>query len=97
MLKITGSLRFLDRPSRTGWTSPTAPTARLRQQRWTRLLAAGLACVLAAACTSPVRRRGTADQRGIAVANPTATIGPRRAGGPRHPTSRGWTLRSWTI
>jgi CubicO group peptidase (beta-lactamase class C family) len=59
MLKITGSLRFLDRPSRTGWTSPTAPTARLRQ-RWTRLLAAGLACVLAAACTSPVREEATA-------------------------------------
>ena len=56
MLKTTGSLRFSDRPSRTGWTSPTAPTARLRQRRWTRLLAAGLACVLAAACTSPVRQ-----------------------------------------
>jgi CubicO group peptidase (beta-lactamase class C family) len=58
MPQIT-SRRFLDRPSRTGWTSPTAPTARLRQQRWTRLLAAGLACVLAAACTSPVREEAT--------------------------------------
>ena len=56
MLKTTGNLRFLDRPSRTGWTSPTAPIAGLRQQRWTRLLAAGLACVLAAACTSPARQ-----------------------------------------
>jgi CubicO group peptidase (beta-lactamase class C family) len=59
MLKITGSLDFLDRPSRTGWTSPTAPRARLRQKRWIRLVAAGLACVLAAACTSPVRDEAT--------------------------------------
>ena len=33
---------------------------RLRLQRWTRLLAAGLACVLAAACSSPVRQEATA-------------------------------------
>ena len=59
MLKITGSLDFLDRASRTGWTSPTAPRARMRQKRWIRLVAAGLACVLAAACTSPVRDEAT--------------------------------------
>ena len=59
MLKITGSLDFLDRPSRTGWTSPTAPRAHLRQKRWIRLVAARLACVLAAACTSPVRNEAT--------------------------------------
>jgi CubicO group peptidase (beta-lactamase class C family) len=58
MLKI-GSRRFLDRPSH-GWRSPTAPTARLRLQRLSRLMAAGLACVLAAACTSPVREEATA-------------------------------------
>jgi CubicO group peptidase (beta-lactamase class C family) len=59
MLKA-GSRRFLDRPSHTGWRSPTAPTARLRLQRLSRLMAAGLACVLAAACTSPVREEATA-------------------------------------
>jgi len=41
MLKVTGSLRLLERRSRTGWMSPTAPSAPLRQ-RWTRLVAAGL-------------------------------------------------------
>jgi CubicO group peptidase (beta-lactamase class C family) len=59
MLKLT-SLRFLNRPSRTGGASPTAPKARLRRQRSTRLLTAGLACVLAAACTGPVRQEMTA-------------------------------------
>ncbi len=34
-------------------------TGSLRQQRWIQLLAAGLACVLAAACTSPVREEAT--------------------------------------
>ena len=60
MLEITSGLRFLDRPSRTDLTSPTPPTVRFRQRRWIRLVAAGLACLLVAACTSPVREDATA-------------------------------------
>ena len=44
-------------PSR--WGSPAGPTATTRS-RWTRLLVAGLGCVLAAACTSPDRQEATA-------------------------------------
>ena len=100
MLKITGSLRFSGRRSRTGWTLPTAPTARLRQQRWIRLLAAGLG-VCVGRCMWQRRSRGrNAEQRGIAVANPTRLLahcgladrGTRPAGygpcGPRGPGHR---------
>jgi CubicO group peptidase (beta-lactamase class C family) len=92
MLKI-GSRRFLDRPSH-GWRSPTAPTARLRLQRLSRLMAAGLACVLAAACTSPVREEATA----TSAASPSPiqrdywpTAGWRTAG----PDQQGMDLAVW--
>src|SRR5215207_9150962 len=52
MLQASSGIHSVDRPSRpcTGWTSPAGPTAGGRP-RWARLLVAGLACVLAAACT----------------------------------------------
>jgi CubicO group peptidase (beta-lactamase class C family) len=56
-----GGVRSVDRPvcPRTGRTWPAVPLAGGRP-RWTRLLAASLGCVLAAACTSPDRHQATA-------------------------------------
>jgi CubicO group peptidase (beta-lactamase class C family) len=70
MLKVIGRGRSADRPRcpRSGWTSPAGPTAGARP-RWTRLLAVGLGCVLAAACTSPDRQEATATSQ--ASAGPT--------------------------
>jgi CubicO group peptidase (beta-lactamase class C family) len=64
MLQASGSVSSVDRPvcPRTGWTWPAAPPAGGRP-RWTRLLAASLGCVLAAACTSPGSRQATATSR----------------------------------
>jgi hypothetical protein len=61
---------------------------RLRQQRWTRLLAAGLACVLAAACTSPVREEATPTNAG-SQATPTSAAS-------QSPTQRDyWPTAGW--
>jgi CubicO group peptidase (beta-lactamase class C family) len=64
-----GGIRSVDRPSRprTGWTSPTGPTARARRHRWIRLLVVGLGCVLAAACTGPDRQEATATSQASAA------------------------------
>jgi CubicO group peptidase (beta-lactamase class C family) len=58
---------------------------RLRQQRRIRLLAAGLACVLAAACTSPVREEATATSGASAT-----------SAAPQSPTQRDyWPTAGW--
>jgi CubicO group peptidase (beta-lactamase class C family) len=64
MLQASGSVRSVDRPvcPRTGRTWPAVPPAGGRP-RWTRLLAASLGCVLAAACTSPGSHQATATSR----------------------------------
>jgi CubicO group peptidase (beta-lactamase class C family) len=69
MLRTIGDLRFGDRPSRpcTGWTLPAGPTAHPRRHRWTRLLVAALACVLAAACTGTDGQETTATTRAAAA------------------------------
>ena len=61
MLQARGGVRWGDRRgcARPHWRSPAAPTATPRSG-WTRLLVAGLGCVLAAACTSPDRQETTA-------------------------------------
>jgi CubicO group peptidase (beta-lactamase class C family) len=51
--------------ARPHWRSPAGPTATTRP-RWTRLLVAGLGCVLAAACTSPDRQEATATTQAAA-------------------------------
>jgi CubicO group peptidase (beta-lactamase class C family) len=48
--------------ARPHWGLPAGPTATTRSRR-TRLLVAGLGCVLAAACTSPDRQEPTATSR----------------------------------
>ncbi len=63
LVKTTGGIRIVDRSSFTGSTSRAGPTARARWSRWRRLLVAGLACLLAAACTGPVRQEVTATSR----------------------------------
>jgi CubicO group peptidase (beta-lactamase class C family) len=67
MLQVIGRGRSADRPRcpRSGWTSPAGPSAGARP-RWTRLLAVGLGCVLAAACTSSDRQQATATSQASA-------------------------------
>jgi CubicO group peptidase (beta-lactamase class C family) len=69
MLQASGAVRSVDRPSRpcTGWTSPAGPTAHARRHHWTRLLVTGLACALAAACTSTDRQHPTATSQASAA------------------------------
>jgi len=61
MLQASGGVGSGDRRgcARPHWRWPAGPTATTRS-RWTRLLVAGLGCVLAAACTSPDRQAATA-------------------------------------
>ena len=47
--------------------TPSPETAVRGRPRWTRLLAAGLGCVLAAACTSPDRQEATATTQAAAI------------------------------
>jgi CubicO group peptidase (beta-lactamase class C family) len=52
--------------ARPHWGLPAGPTATTRS-RWTRLLVAGLGCVLAAACTSTDRQAATATTQAAAA------------------------------
>jgi CubicO group peptidase (beta-lactamase class C family) len=67
MLQARGGVRSGDRRgcARPHWGLPAGPTATPRS-RWTRLLVAGLGCVLAAACTSPDRQEATATTQAAA-------------------------------
>ena len=68
MQQARGGVRSGDRRgcARPHWGSPAAPTATTRC-RWTRLLVAGLGCVLAAACTSPDRQEAAATSQAAAA------------------------------
>jgi CubicO group peptidase (beta-lactamase class C family) len=67
MLQARGGVRSGGRRgcARPHWRSLAGPTATTRP-RWTRLLIAGLGCVLAAACTSPDRQEATATTQAAA-------------------------------
>jgi CubicO group peptidase (beta-lactamase class C family) len=65
MQQARGGVRSGNRRARPPWRSPAGPTATTRPRR-TRLLVAGLGCVLAAACTSPDRQEATATTQAAA-------------------------------
>jgi CubicO group peptidase (beta-lactamase class C family) len=88
MLQARGGVGSGDRRgcARPHWGLPAGPTATPRS-RWTRLLVAGLGCVLAVACTSPDRQEATATTQAAAPIQrdywPTAswrTAPPARVG-----------------
>jgi CubicO group peptidase (beta-lactamase class C family) len=86
MQQARGGVRSGNRRARPPWRSPAGPTATTRPRR-TRLLVAGLGCVLAAACTSPDRQEATATTQAAAPIQrdywPTAgwrTAPPARVG-----------------
>jgi CubicO group peptidase (beta-lactamase class C family) len=86
MQQARGGVCTGNRRARPHWRSPAGPTATTRP-RWTRLLVAGLGCVLAAACTSPDRQEATATTQAAAPVQrdywPTAgwrTAPPAEAG-----------------
>jgi CubicO group peptidase (beta-lactamase class C family) len=68
MLTAIGRGRFLDGLACLGhrWTSPTGPIAGA-SPRWLRLLAVGLGCALAAACTGTDRQGATATSQASAA------------------------------
>jgi CubicO group peptidase (beta-lactamase class C family) len=68
-----GPPRFPQGCARPHWGLPAGPTATTRS-RWTRLLVAGLGCVLAAACTSPDRQEATATSQAATATTQAAPI-----------------------